>query len=59
MQPFALCMYHYVIKEFCLEENMKNIDTELIQQILNGNQDSFTALVKKYQKQVHAFAWWN
>ena len=36
---------------------MKNIDTELIQQILNGNQDSFTALVKKYQKQVHAFAW--
>ena len=37
---------------------MKNIDTELIQQILNGNQDSFTTLVKKYQKQVHAFAWW-
>ena len=36
---------------------MKNIDTELIQQILNGNQDSFTTLVKKYQKQVHAFAW--
>ena len=24
---------------------------------MNGNQDAFTALVKKYQKQVHAFAW--
>lgn len=36
---------------------MKNSDVTLIQQILSGEQDAFTALVKKYQKQVHAFAW--
>ncbi len=36
---------------------MKNNDVTLIQQILSGDQNAFTALVKKYQKRVHAFAW--
>ncbi len=36
---------------------MKNNDVTLIQQILSGNQNAFTELVKKYQKQIHAFAW--
>ncbi|MDE0089573.1 MAG: sigma-70 family RNA polymerase sigma factor [Candidatus Poribacteria bacterium] len=36
---------------------MKNNDVTLIQQTLSGDQNAFTALVEKYQKQVHAFAW--
>ena len=36
---------------------MENSDVTLIEQILNGDQNAFTALVKKYQKQIHAFAW--
>ena len=36
---------------------MKNNDVTLIQQTLSGDQNAFTALVKKYQKQIHAFAW--
>ncbi len=36
---------------------MKNNDVTLIQQILSGDQDAFTTLVRKYQKQVHAFVW--
>ncbi|MYB93481.1 sigma-70 family RNA polymerase sigma factor [Candidatus Poribacteria bacterium] len=36
---------------------MQSNDVTLIQQILNGDQSAFTALVKKYQKQIHAFAW--
>ena len=36
---------------------MKNNDVTLIQQTLNGDQNAFTVLVEKYQKQVHAFAW--
>ena len=36
---------------------MKYNDTELIQQILSGNDDAFSTLVRKYQKQVHALAW--
>jgi RNA polymerase sigma factor (sigma-70 family) len=36
---------------------MNNNDVTLIQQILSGDQNAFTALVTKYQKQVHAFAW--
>lgn len=36
---------------------MKNDDAKLIRQILSGNQDAFTNLVKRYQKQIHAFAW--
>ena len=36
---------------------MMNSDAQLIQEILKGDQNAFTDLVKKYQKQVHAFAW--
>jgi len=36
---------------------MQNNDVNLIEQILSGDQDAFTTLVEKYQKQVHAFAW--
>ena len=36
---------------------MKNSDVTLIQDTLGGDQNAFTALVEKYQKQVHAFAW--
>ncbi len=36
---------------------MKNNDGTLIQQTLRGDQNAFTVLVEKYQKQVHAFAW--
>ena len=36
---------------------MQSNDVTLIQQILNGDQNAFTALVKRYQKQIHAFAW--
>lgn len=36
---------------------MQNNDVTLIQQSLSGDQNAFTALVDKYQKQVHAFAW--
>ena len=36
---------------------MTQNDVELIQRILQGDQDAFAALVKKYQKPVHALAW--
>lgn len=36
---------------------MKHNDTELIQRTLTGDDDAFSTLVKKYQKQVHALAW--
>ena len=36
---------------------MKYDDSDLIQQTLEGDQQAFTALVEKYQKQVHALAW--
>ena len=36
---------------------MKNEDAQLVNQFLTGNEDAFTALVKKYQKNVHALAW--
>ncbi len=36
---------------------MNNSDVTLIQETLGGDQNAFTALVEKYQKQVHAFAW--
>ena len=36
---------------------MKNNDVELIQRVLEGDDDAFSMLVKKYQKQVHALAW--
>ena len=36
---------------------MKNDDIHLIQRVLAGNDDAFSVLVRKYQKQVHALAW--
>ena len=36
---------------------MRQNDTALIQQVLQGNQDAFTPLVNKYQKGVHALVW--
>ena len=36
---------------------MKNVDVELIQRVLNGDDTAFSTLVKKYQKSVHALAW--
>ena len=36
---------------------MKNDDAELIQRTLAGDNNAFSELVKKYQKQVHALAW--
>ena len=36
---------------------MKNDDAELIQRVLEGDDNAFSVLVKKYQKQVHALAW--
>ena len=36
---------------------MKNSDTQLIHRVLNGDENAFSALVEKYQKQVHALAW--
>ncbi len=36
---------------------MKNDDVELIHKILDGDQNAFATLVRKYQKPVHALAW--
>jgi RNA polymerase sigma factor (sigma-70 family) len=36
---------------------MKASDADLIQRVLDGDQDAFTALVNKYQKSVHALVW--
>ena len=36
---------------------MKNDDTQLIQRVLDGDDTAFSALVRKYQKPVHALAW--
>lgn len=36
---------------------MKNTDTELIQRILDGDQNAFANLIRKYQKQIHTLAW--
>ena len=36
---------------------MKNDDTQLIQRVLEGDDTAFSALVRKYQKSVHALAW--
>ena len=36
---------------------MKTNDVGLIQRVLDGDQDAFTALVNKYQKSVHALVW--
>ena len=36
---------------------MKQKDAEIIQQVLQGDQEAFGFLVKRYQKGVHALAW--
>ena len=36
---------------------MKNDDAQLIQRVLDGDETAFSALVKKYQRSVHALAW--
>ena len=36
---------------------MKNVDVELIQRVLDGDDTAFSDLVKKYYKSVHALAW--
>ena len=36
---------------------MKNDDVQLIQCVLDGDETAFSALVKKYQRSVHALAW--
>ena len=36
---------------------MKNDDMKWIERILAGDENAFTALVKKYEKQIHAFVW--
>ena len=36
---------------------MQNSDAELIQQTLEGDQRAFSALVRKYQKPLHALVW--
>ena len=36
---------------------MKNVDVELIQRSLDGDDTAFSTLVGKYQKSVHALAW--
>ncbi len=36
---------------------MKNADVELIQRALDGDDAAFSALVRKYQKSVHALVW--
>ena len=36
---------------------MKNNDAALIQRVLDGDDTAFSALVRKYQKPVHALAW--
>ncbi len=36
---------------------MNNNDAELIQRTLEGDQQAYTVLVEKYQKQIHALAW--
>ena len=36
---------------------MKNDDAKWIERILAGDENAFTALVKKYEKGIHAFVW--
>ena len=36
---------------------MEQNDAQLIQQILQGDQEAFSPLVKKYQQGVHALVW--
>ena len=36
---------------------MKNDDAKWVERILAGDESAFTAIVKKYEKQIHAFLW--
>ncbi len=36
---------------------MKNDDAQWIKRVIAGDEEAFTALVKKYEKQIHAFVW--
>ena len=36
---------------------MKNLDSDLIQKTVAGDQEAFSELVEKYQKQIHAMVW--
>ena len=36
---------------------MQQSDAQLIQRVLQGDQEVFISLVRKYQKGVHALAW--
>ena len=36
---------------------MQQSDAQLIQRVLQGDQEAFSSLVRKYQKGVHALAW--
>ena len=36
---------------------MSDNNLQLIQQILDGKEEAFSTLIKKYQKRVHALAW--
>lgn len=36
---------------------MKNDDTALIQQVIDGNQCAFNTLIDKYQKAIHTYVW--
>ncbi len=36
---------------------MKNDDAKCVERILAGDESAFTALVNKYEKQIHAFVW--
>jgi len=36
---------------------MKNDDAKCVERILAGDEGAFTALVRKYEKQIHAFVW--
>ena len=37
--------------------SMKNVDVQLIQRVLDGDDTAFSELVDKYRKSVHALAW--
>ena len=36
---------------------MKNEDVDLIQRVLSGDENAFTALVEKHRKWIHSLAW--
>ena len=40
-----------------MQQTMQQSDAQLIQRVLQGDQEAFSPLIKKYQKGVHALAW--